>query len=170
MFARASVSILMLALLGLNIARADDTWVLRENGIGPAKIGMTLAQLNTALHERFKLPDYKEDQGCFEVESRSHAQVSFMIEYGKLARVDVIERGIATTEGIQAGDSEERAVQAYGGSLKVEPNFYNPEEGHYLTIRSSDGKYGIRFETDKGKITTFYGGTFEAIQYVEGCE
>jgi hypothetical protein len=28
---------------------------------------------------------------------------------------------------------------------------------------------GIRFETEKGKITLFYAGTKTAIQYVEGC-
>jgi hypothetical protein len=39
---------------------------------------------------------------------------------------------------------------------------------HYLTIRSDDRHYGVRFETDQGKITMFYAGTYEAIQYVEG--
>jgi hypothetical protein len=29
---------------------------------------------------------------------------------------------------------------------------------------------GVRFETDKGKITTYYAGKYDAIQYVEGCE
>jgi len=37
-------------------------------------------------------------------------------------------------------------------------------------VRSSTGTYGIRFETDAGKITTFYAGSYEAIRYVEGCE
>jgi len=44
------------------------------------------------------------------------------------------------------------------------------DTGHYLTVRSADGRYGIRFETDKGKIIEYYAGTYEAIQYVEGCQ
>jgi len=51
----------------------------------------------------------------------------------------------------------------------VEPHKYI-DDGHYLTIRSADRKYGIRFETEKGKITGFYAGLYSAIQYVEGCE
>jgi len=38
-----------------------------------------------------------------------------------------------------------------------------------LTL-ANDRRYGIRFETDTGKILMFYVGTYEAIQYVEGCE
>jgi hypothetical protein len=93
-----------------------------------------------------------------------------MIENAKLVRVDVIKRGVATAEGIQVGDSEERAVRIYGGRLKVETRAYLEEPAHFLTLKSGDGKYGIRFETDKDKVESFYGGTFEAIQYIEGCE
>ena len=56
----------------------------------------------------------------------------------------------------------------YGTGLKVEPHQYI-DDGHYLTIRSRDGRYGMSFETERGKITSFYGGRFEAVQYVEGC-
>jgi len=37
-------------------------------------------------------------------------------------------------------------------------------------LQSSNNRYGIRFETVKGKITAFYAGRFDAIQFVEGCE
>lgn len=67
------------------------------------------------------------------------------------------------------GDSEKYALQVYGADAKVEEHKYNPD-GHYLTARSKDGRYGTRFETDKGKIQELYAGTFEAIQYVEGCQ
>jgi len=38
-----------------------------------------------------------------------------------------------------------------------------------LTLRSADQRYGMRFETEAGKVTTFYAGKYEAEQYVEGC-
>jgi hypothetical protein len=57
----------------------------------------------------------------------------------------------------------------YGPKLKVSESQYDPE-GHYLTIQSEDGRNGIRFETEKGKIQTYYAGRFEAVQYVEGCQ
>ena len=94
-----------------------------------------------------------------------------MIEDGRLARVDVTNMGVFTAKEIQVGDSEKQALKAYGAGMKVEPSFYSGSEGgRYLTVRTPDGRYGIRFETENGKITMFYAGRFKAIQYVEGCE
>src|SRR5262245_55494859 len=157
----------VVAMLAVSASLAADNWVVRYDGIGPVRIGMTLPQLNTALHEKFVLPENKEDQGCFYVTPTKHAHISFMIEDGHLVRIDVDASGIATAAGIQVGDSEKRAVQVYGKDLKVEPHHYT--EGRYLTIRSRDGRHGIRFETENGKIQTFYAGTVGAIEYVEGC-
>ena|ERR1035441_3494437 len=150
------------------ICSAADGWVIRQDGVGPVKIGMSLSQLNTALHARFAMPQNKEDQGCFYVTATKHPQVSFMIENGRLVRIDVDKTGVPTTEGVQVGDSEEHAKQVYGPQLKIEPHHYT--DGHYLTVGSKSGGHGIRFETENGKIATFYAGTFEAIQYVEGCQ
>ena len=91
-----------------------------------------------------------------------------MIEDGRLSRVDVDAPGISTTNGVQVGDSEAKALSVYGGRLKVEPHHY-VENGHYLTILSRGGQYGMRFETEKGKIQSFYAGRLEAVRYVEGC-
>jgi hypothetical protein len=127
---------------------------------------MSLPQLNATLHEKFAMPENKEDQGCFYVVATKHSQVSFMIENRRLVRLDVDKRGVATTEGVQVGDSEEHVKQVYGSRLKAEQHHYT--DGHYLTVRNGD--YGIRFETDQGKVSTFYAGTFKAIQYIEGCQ
>jgi len=142
--------------------------VIRQDGVGPVTIGMTLPQLNAVLHETFSMPRNKDDQGCFYVKPTRHAHIAFMIEDAHLSRVDVDGPGISTAEGIQVGDSEERARRVYGARMKVEPHKYI-EDGHYLTVRSTDGRYGIRFETEKGKIQMFYAGRFESVQYVEGC-
>lgn len=149
---------------------ANDNWVMRPQGIGPVKIGMTIAQLNASLSEKFALPAEKDEQGCFYVSPHQHPGVAFMVENGRLVRIDVDKPGIATAEGIQVGDSETRAKTVYGSRLKVGPHAYNGPEGHYLTVRSEDGRYGMRFETDGAKIETYYAGLFSAVQYIEGCE
>ena len=148
---------------------ASGVWLIREDGIGPAQIGMSLIELNTALNEKFSTPKDKDDQGCFYVQPAKHPHVSFMVEDGRLARVDVDAPGMATKEGIQVGDTEAHALKVYGAKLKIEPHHYTGPEGHYLTVRSDSGRYGIRFETDGAKIVNFYAGSFQAIQYVEGC-
>jgi hypothetical protein len=163
------MSVLILASVAMGQTGKD--WVIREDGVGPVKIGMTLPELNKTLHENFTMPENKADQGCFYVKPAKHPHVAFMIEDGSLVRVDVDASGIFTAEHIQVGDSEARALRAYDGKLKVDANPYIPDKvGHYLTARSSDGSYGIRFEIEKGKIQTYYAGKFEAVQYVEGCE
>ena len=160
--------VLTLTLASIAALAAADAWVVREDGVGPAKVGMTLSQVNTVLGEKFAMPIEKDGQACFDVQSTNHSHVSFMIEDGHLSRVDVDAPGITTTEGVQVGDSEAKALRVYGSRLKVEPHHYI-DDGHYLTVRSSNGRYGIRFETEKGKITTFYSGRFASVQYVEGC-
>ena len=155
--------------VSINTSLASGVWILHEDGIGPVKVGMSLSQLSRALHEEFSMPEEKSDQACFYVHPAKHADISFMIENGRLARIDVEGRGTATAEGIRVGDSESRALQVYGPGLKVEEHQYTGPGGHYLTLRSSNGRYGIRLETDKGKIERFYAGRFEAVQYVEGC-
>ena len=160
----------VLALASASISLPPESWVVRQDGVGPLKIGMSLFELNTILHEKFSMPDSKEDQGCFYVSPKKHPQVSLMIEDGHLTRVDVGDHGVSTAEGIQVGDSEERAREVYGSKMRVEPSTYGGPEDHYLTVRSDNGKYGIRFETEGRKIKVFYSGTFQAIQYVEGCE
>jgi len=168
MSSRVSLCLAVVTLLSIGIAQADEDWVVREDGIGPVKVGLTLPQLNAVLDEKFSMPRNKDDQACFYVHSGRHAHIAFMIEDGRLSRVDVDSPGIPTTEGIQVGDSEKQARLLNGSKLKVEAHHYIPY-GHYLTLRSGDGNYGIRFETEKGKIQRFYAGRFEAVQYVEGC-
>jgi hypothetical protein len=77
---------------------------------------------------------------------------------------------VSTAGGIKIGDSESHAKQVYGNMLKVEPHNYTAPEGHYLTVLASNGRYGIRFETDEGKIVKFYAGQLQAIALVEGCQ
>jgi len=149
---------------------ADETWVIRDDGAGPVKIGMTLSQLSTVLHERFPLPAEGDPQSCFYVSPKRHPHIAFMILDWRLVRIDVNDAGIFTSASVQVGDSEAHALQVYGSKLKVEPHQYMGPEGHYLTVRSSNNRYGIRFETFKGKITVFYAGQFDALQFAVGCE
>ncbi len=157
-------------MLAFSISPPGGEWVVRFNGIGPTKIGMTLQQLNTALNENFSLPKDKEEQDCFYVHPSKHPSVSFMILDDRFARVDVDERGTLTSDGIQIGNTEADAERVYGNKLKTTPHAYTGPEGHYLTVLSKDKTHGIRFETDQGRIVRFYAGRVHAIQLVEGCQ
>ena len=170
MIYRAFTAMFVVLLIAMTAASLPaDVWIVREDGIGPVKIGMKLRQLNSALQEKFEMPEDTSDQGCFYVTSTKHPAVKFMIEDGALSRIDVDRAGISTAEGVQVGDSEARVREVYGSRMKVEPSKYGGPRGHFLTIRSDSGGLGIRFETEKGKVARFYAGKFASIQYVEGC-
>src|SRR5215831_9410841 len=95
----------------IGICNASPTWVIRFDGIGPVKIGMSLSELNAALHERFSMPEDKDEQACFYVEQSKHPGVAFMIQKGHVARVDVDRPGVvATAAGIKIGDPESQAM------------------------------------------------------------
>jgi hypothetical protein len=162
------VRLLLLSTCLVMFATASDTWVVRYDGVGPVKIGMSLAQLSAALHQELG-PDERDEHSCFYIDAHGHDHVGFMIIDGKVARVDVGAAGPKTLAGIQVGDTEDHARQIYGARMKVTAHTYI-DDGHYLTVPSADGRYGIRFETEKGKIIGYYAGTYKAIQYVEGCE
>jgi hypothetical protein len=155
--------------LFVGTAFATKAWMIGEDGVGPARIGMTLAHLSAALHEKLIEEEPGGSENCFYVHAPGHNDPSFMIIDGRLVRVDIGAPGISTSSGIQVGDSEAKVRESYGPRVKVTAHTY-VDTGNYLTVRSADGRYGVRFVTDKGKITEIYAGTYEAIQYVEGCE
>jgi hypothetical protein len=154
----------------VSVCIASHEWVIRFDGTGPVKIGMSLSELNAVLHEGFSMPEDKDEQACFYAEPSKHPGVAFMIQEGHVTRVDVDRAGVSTVEGIKIGDSESQVMQVYGNKLKAEPHHYTAPEGHYMTMLSSNEHYGMRFETDGGKVVRFYAGQRQAIAYVEGCQ
>jgi hypothetical protein len=147
---------------------ADTVWKVRPDGIGPIKVGMSLAALNRKLHASFEPPKDADELACYYVEPTGYPGLGVMLLDGHVARVDVDGSSISTTDGIRNGVSESHVRAVYGKALKVSPNEYDPEE-RYLTFMSPDGQYGIRFETDHGEVARYYAGQAKAIAFVEGC-
>lgn len=102
-----------------------------------------------------------------------------MVQDDKIVRIDVhpiwAETGVrfgppvATELGITIDSSERSIIEKYGSLLRIGPNPYAEETGHYLEVVSPDKKFGILFETTDGKIDNFRAGTLEAIRASEGC-
>jgi len=90
---------------------------------------------------------------------------------GKIARVDVLERGYKTAAGIGIGSTEARIKSVYRPFVRVAPNVYNPR-WHYLIVRSPDpvlSKYRIVFETDGARVVSFRAGELPEVEFVEHC-
>jgi hypothetical protein len=89
-----------------------------------------------------------------------------MIVGDHLARIDVDRPGIATLSGVRVGDTEDEVKAAY---RDVETTEHEYAEGHYLTVKSPDGRSSLVFETDGTFITSFRIGRLPEAHYIEGC-
>ena len=140
--------------------------------VGKARIGMTERDLVRALGAPLTHVDPQaEEEGCYYAAGRGIPEgVGLMMLNNRLARIDVYKSGVRTASGAGIGTSESDLKRLYGGKLVQEAHAYTGPEGHYLTLRSAGGRYGVRFETDGVLVTGFYAGTAEAIQYIEGCQ
>jgi hypothetical protein len=150
------------------------------DGIGPVKIGMTLAQATAAVGRPVKVdPSYVADGCAFAEVEGGPVGLSFMVNREKetdpwrIFRGDVTKGPIATVSGIKIGATEAEVKAAYsgkGGIYTVEPHPYTAPQGHYL-IYDADGKGGklLIFETDGAKVTSFRAGDEGAVQAIEGC-
>ena len=156
-------------LLALPGPAGTDFSTVRFDGIGPVQIGMDLSALNKALHTSYSKPSDPDQQACFYVKVPHQPEIMLMLLDGRVARVDIDNASTRTAEGIHNGDSEAHVLRVYGKRLTIEPDHYDPENGHYLTVLSSNRTLGIRFETTEHKITRYYAGSREAISLIEGC-
>ena len=158
----------------------SETSPLGFDGIGPIKIGMTLAQASAAVGKPVELdPNYiLDDCASAEVKGGPKGLAFMVLRDGasapwKIFRANVHEGAIATVSGIRVGATEAEVKAAYsgkGGSYIVSPHPYTGPEGHYLTY-DTDGKGGklLIFETDGKKVTSFRAGDEGAVQAIEGC-
>jgi hypothetical protein len=145
-------------------------WVVRPDGIGPVRTGMTLAELSSVLGEQVRAA-YADFEGCDYVRaSRFPGGLALMVLNDTVARVDVDGDSIRTAEGARVGDSEERILTLYKGRVEVQPHKYTGPTGHYLVVSvPGDSLHRIIFETDGTRVTEYRAGRLPAVEFVEGC-
>jgi len=152
------------------LTAADQKKITFES-YGLARIGMSRADLQRVVGSKLK-NDYADadTEGCEYVSSaKGYSGVSFMIIDQRVARIDVTSPTVSTLSGIRIGSSQSLVLSTYPGRITITDHAYTGPEGKYLTMHSTDNKYGIRFETDGERVASYYAGTPEAIQYIEGC-
>lgn len=147
---------------------SPETWQLSEAGIGPVRVGMTVAEAAAALGAATAQAD---TQDCAYVGLAGlPAGVSLMTEQGRIVRVDADDSSrVATARGAKVGWTEAQVLAAYPGA-RVEPHKY--EDGHYVIAipgAPADTTHRIVFETAGGTVTRFRGGQTPQVEYVEGC-
>jgi hypothetical protein len=147
---------------------------LQVDRYGPVVIGMTPAEASAKLDvplipEGLLDPHDKESQAChYEYSSGVYQDIGFMVEDGKITRIDIRSNKITTMNNIRIGDSEETVRTVFPGKVLEEIHPYIGKEGKYLIVETKPG-YAFIFETDRGKITSFRSGKLSSVRYIEGC-
>lgn len=151
-------------------AASQPAWVLRPDGAGPVRVGMTLEVAGRVLGELIRA-DYDVFEGCdFVVPATAPPGVSLMVLSDTVVRVDIDTGTVATQEGIRIGDTEARVLEAYRGLVTVEPHPYGGPVWHYVIVDPpGDTLHRTIFETDGTKVTSFRAGLRGAVDLIEGC-
>jgi hypothetical protein len=160
---------LMVALALGGTASAAATWCLGMNGLGPVRAGMRVEQV-LPLADWPGMERKKPPGECWYMNYRgAGTDFDLMIIKGIVVRIELKgESKLHTYSGAHIGSTEDELKQMYGAHLDIQPHKYD-EAGHAITVRSSDGEYGLRFETSHGKVTAIQAGPWEHLSYVEGC-
>ena len=150
---------------GRSLTAPDSRWRVTARGLGPVRVGMTVAEASAALGMPLSGADAAGE--CIYVRPpRELAGVMFMVVSGAIARVDVTAGDVATEEGVRVGDSNESVRELYAGRVTASPHKYT--DGEYLTI-APDAQHRIVFEVDRRQVTRYRGGRLPEVEWVEGC-
>ena len=151
-------------------SQSSDPWVVTLRRAGPVWFGMSIAQAEAALGERFT-PGAGEACRYLRTSGMPTA-LRFMAEGRRIVRADIDSSGIRTRSGATIGMTEAELRALYPGRIRTEPHKYTGPEGHYLVYRpreAADTNYRLIFETDGQRVLNYRVGLRPAVEYVEGC-
>ena len=160
----------ILALLTTLATAQSQEWRVSTSGLGPARIGMTLAEASQALNIELVVDGDIDSPKCYYVRPEPKIEgLAMMVSRGRVVRFDVSAPGIKTLSGLEVGETEARVIEVLGPSVQITPHKYLAPEGNYLTLWSADRRSAVRFETHLGKVTSFYAGRLPEVRHVEAC-
>ncbi|HYJ39724.1 MAG TPA: hypothetical protein VEW08_02970 [Steroidobacteraceae bacterium] len=151
------------------VATAAPSWCLGMSGLGPIRAGMTVDQV-------MRLADFsglerKNPAGeCWYLHYRGGSSAfDLMIIGGNVVRLELKGGSkLHTLSGARIGTTEDELKAMYGSRLDIQPHKYDTN-GHTITVKSSGGDHGLRFETSGGSVQAIQAGPWEHLNYVEGC-
>jgi hypothetical protein len=139
-------------------------WRLGFNGIGPVRIGMSVAAVERVTGRSMSW-EFGDHASCELWSLRGATGLSLMVVHNRIARVEAYRGRWRSSRGIRIGDSEAKVRRRYHG-VHSQPHPYVPP-GKYLIV---GGKRRMIFETNApGRVTSFRGGRAREVGYLEGC-
>ena len=169
-------SIMLLTAVSFSAAYAAgpellSKYQLQIDRLGPVIVGMTPDEASKKLGTPLTMgrPPDEDDSSCHYVyPDGKYDDIGFMVEDGRITRIDIYSKTIAATGAIHIGDDENLVKKNYPGKVKEEVHPYLGNDGKYFTVEVMPG-YAFIFETERGRIITFRSGKLASVKYIEGC-
>lgn len=151
-------------------APTPSGWTVRHDGIGPVRVGASVAELEATLGTQLPRRDSLDPRCDYLRNPALVPGVWFMMVQGRIARIDIDSAGPATAEGIRVGDDTARVMSIYAPRVAATPHKYT--DGTYLTVTPrapADSGFRLIFETGGGRITHIRAGRLPEVGWVESC-
>lgn len=150
---------------------APAAWHLTPGGYGPARIGMTRAQVSAALSAPLEGEAIEDANACIEMTAaQGHPDLVFMFTDGRLSRITAVrESRVTTPRGIGVGATEGAVRRAYRAGLVSEPHHYDGLPARYLTYWTRPRSRGVRFVTGTDRRVGAIHAGDATIRQIEGC-
>ena len=143
-----------------------DPWTVGLSGAGGVAFGTPASDAAAALGGQWT----DTTGACAYLRpGRGPAGLAFMVEQGRIVRVDVDSAGVATAEGATVGMAEAEVRARYPG-IRVMPHKYEPA-GRYLVVSGTAADSALRlvFETHGARVVRYRAGQVPQVEYVERC-
>ena len=148
-------------------AEPAPPWTVGFRGTGGITFGMPASDAASVLGG-----DWTDTSGAcaYLRPERGPAGLAFMVEQGRIVRVDVDSAGIPTTEGATVGMAEADVRRLYPGVREMAHKY--EAGGRYLVASSgeaADSALRLVFETDGARVVRYRAGRLPQVEYVERC-
>lgn len=152
-------------------APVAPSWTLAMDGIGPVRVGMTIADVERLVGGTARIERIEPGDACgYAYLPGVPEGISFMLSHDTVVRANVDEAGILDELGLGVGSTEAEVMARRAGMIRVEPHPYTGPEGHYQIV-DDPARPGFRliYETDGQRVVTFRAGRLPEADYIEGC-
>jgi hypothetical protein len=140
------------------------------NGIGPIRVGMTVAEAERAGGVR--LVRAYGDAACAVVVPQGEPEdLRFIVTNGRIATVETFNPLIQTVSGANVGDMVDEVLAMYPGRLEVRPSETVPDGQDLVFVPRDQGDrtFRVYFVTQNGKVIQIRAGRLPEVSWPEGC-
>jgi hypothetical protein len=154
-------------------SQLTDGSQLAINGIGPIRVGMTVAEASRSAGVTLVKSRTIQPLFCTYLEPLGGPKgIDFMVIEGRIATVDIRNKRVTTIKGAKIGDSEERIFALYPGQIQATKSLYSHKDNKDLTFvpkDAADQNYRMIFEITNHRVTSFRSGKFPAVKNIAYC-